>query len=92
MYFDGLSRQLADVNGKLAGMADEVETLRRLLAPRLVNRKECARIAGVVPRTIRRYEEKGFIDRATKGGAALYLYTDAVKLKKMMKRTGAETL
>ena len=78
VLFDGLSRQLADVT-------DEVETLRRMIAPRLVNRKEAARIADCSTRSIQRYEKQGLIDRATAGGTALYAYTDVVKLKRMVK-------
>ena len=84
--YDGLSRQLADVTDELAETRDEVSTLRRLLAPRLVTRKEAARIAGVSSRTIQRYEDRGLIARApTKGGEAFYEYTDAAKLKRMIK-------
>ena len=79
MLFDGLSRQLAETR-------DEVETLRRLIAPRLVSRKEAARIAGVSVRTVQRYEKQGLIERApTSHGNALYAYTDAVRLKRMVK-------
>ncbi len=77
--FDGLSRQLADVSA-------EVETLRRLIAPRLVTRKEAARIADCSTRTIQRYEKQGLLERApTKHGHALYEYTAVVRLKRMMK-------
>ena len=79
VLFDHLSRQLAETR-------DEVETLRRLLAPRLVTRKEAARIAGVSSRTIQRYEDRGLIARApTKGGGAFYEYTAVARLKRMMK-------
>jgi len=84
--FAGLSRQLAEVNDKLASATDEVETLRRLLAPRLVSRKEAARLAGVSTRTIQRYEDRGLIARApTKGGGAFYEYADVARLKRMVK-------
>ena len=84
--YAGLSCQLAETRAELAGMADEVETLRRLLAPRLVSRREAARIAGCSSRTIQRYEDRGHIARApTKGGGAFYAYADVVKLKRMMK-------
>ena len=60
--------------------------VQRLLAPRLVTRKEAARIAGVSSRTIQRYEDRGLIARTpTKGGGAFYEYADVVRLKRMMK-------
>ena len=84
--YAGLSHQLAETRAELAGMADEVETLRRLLAQRLVTRKEAARIAGVSSRTIQRYEDRGLIARApVKGGGAFYEYTDVARLKRMIK-------
>ncbi len=79
VLFGRLSRQLAETR-------DEVETLRRMIAPRLVTRKEAARIAGVSSRTIQRYEDRGLIARApTKGGGALYEYADVARLKRMVK-------
>ncbi len=84
--FARLSCQLDAVTGQLADVTDEVETLRRLIAPRLVTRKEAARIAGVSSRTIQRYEDRGLIARApTKGGGALYEYADVARLKRMVK-------
>ena len=77
--FEGLSRQLAETR-------DEVETLRRLIAPRLVTRKEAARIADCSTRTIQRDEKQGLIERApTQHGNAVYAYADVVRLKRMMK-------
>ncbi len=71
---------------RLDRATDEVETLRRLLAPRMVNRKEAARIAECSTRSIQRYEDRGLIARApTKGGGAFYAYTDVAKLKRMIK-------
>ena len=79
VLFDGLSRQLAETR-------DEVETLRRLIAPRLVTRKEAARIADCSTRTIQRYEKQGLIARApTQHGHAVYAYADVVRLKRMLK-------
>ena len=84
--YAGLSGQLAETRAELAGMADEVETLRRLLAPRLVSRREAARIAGCSSRTIQRYEARGLLERApTKSGDAFYEYTAVAKLKRMIK-------
>ena len=84
--YGGLSSQLAETRAELAGMADEVETLRRLLAPRLVNRAEAARIADCSTRSIQRYEDRGLIARApTKGGGAFYEYADVARLKRMVK-------
>ncbi len=96
-----LSRQLADVTGTLDGMTgkmeavtvkledttDELEALRALLTVRLVNREECARIAGVSSRTVQRYEVAGLIEPVSKKGKkAFYEYTDAVRLKKLFKK------
>ena len=78
-FFDRLSRQLADLAG-------EVETLRRAMAPRLVSRREAARMAGVSTRTIQRYEARGLLKRVpTKTGGAFYAYDDVAKLKRMIK-------
>ncbi len=79
VLFDGLSRQFAEVAG-------EVKTLRRWMAPRLVSRREAARIAGVSTRTIQRYEARGLLQRApTKTGGAFYAYDDVARLKRMIK-------
>ena len=79
VLFEGLSRQMADIAG-------EVETLRQWIAPRLVSRKEAARIAGVSTRTIQRYEERGLLERAPmKTGAAFYAYDDVARLKRMIR-------
>ena len=79
MLVDILSRQLADA-------LDEVASLQRLLAPRLVTRKEAARIADCSTRTIQRHEDRGHLQRApTKGGGAVYAYADVVRLKRMIK-------
>ena len=90
----GLAGQLADVNGKLdgvtdklEGVTDELEAIRTLFTVRLVNRAECARIAGVSPRTIQRYENDGLIQPVSKKGKkAFYTFTDAVALKRMFKK------
>ena len=89
-----LTGQLADVNDRLEGMTDrlegvtdELEAIRALLTVRLVNREQCARLAGVSSRTIQRYEEAGLITPVSKKGKkTFYEYADAVKLKKMFKK------
>ena len=88
-----LTRQLAENNNKLGAMTerlddvtDELEMLRRVIEPRLLNRKEAARLAGCSTRTIQRHEDRGYIQRApTKGGGPVYAYADVVRLKRMIK-------
>ena len=81
------ARQLSDVTDRLDVVTDELEAIRSLLAVRLVNREECARIAGVSSRTIQRYEEAGYITPVSKKGKkTFYEYTDAVRLKKLFKK------
>ncbi len=78
--------ELARVTDKLDRATEEIEALNRLHAVRFVNREETARIVDVSKRTIQRYEEEGLIDRIpTQSGKVLYKYTDAVKLKRMVK-------
>ncbi len=84
--YAGLSGQLAETRAELASATDEIETLHRLLASRFVNREEVARIVDCSTRTIQRYEKDGLIDRVpTKSGKVLYAFTDAVRLKRMIK-------
>ena len=79
VLFDAMSRRLGE-------LTEDVELLRRAVAPRLVSRKEAARIAGCTPRTIRRWEDRGLLRRApTKTGGILYEYGDVVALKRMFK-------
>ena len=81
-----LTHQLAATNDRLDDMTDELEMLRRVIEPRLLNRKEAARLAGCSTRTIQRHEDRGHLQRApTKGGGAVYTYADVVRLKKMIK-------
>jgi len=83
---DDVTGRLDDVTGKLDDATDELEMLRRVIEPRLLNRKEAARLAGCSTRTIQRHEDRGHIQRApTKGGGAFYAYADVAKLKRMMK-------
>ena len=85
--FAQLVGQLADVNGRLDGVTDELEAIRSLLTVRLVNREECARIAGVSSRTVQRYEEAGHIEPVSKKGKkTFYEYADAVRLKRLFKK------
>ena len=74
------------MTGKLDRATNEIEAISRLMTPRLLSRKEAARLVGVVPRTIQRYEDRDLIKRApTKGGEAFYAYDDCLKLRRMVK-------
>ena len=80
------SAELAKVTDKLDRATDEIEAISRLLTPRLLSRKEAARLVGVSSRTIQRYEDRDLIQRApTKGGEAFYAYDDCLKLRRMVK-------
>ena len=85
--FADLTGQLATLNGKLDDVTGELEAIRSLLTVRLVNREDCARIAGVSSRTLQRYEDAGHITSVSKKGKkTFYEFADAVRLKKMFKK------